>query len=34
MDDDNSKSLDKNEFRKAVNDFRIEIPAEYVDTIF
>ena len=34
MDDDNSKSLDKNEFRKAVNDFRIEIPNEYIDTIF
>jgi calcyphosin len=34
MDDDNSKSLDKQEFRKAVNDFRIEIPADYIDTIF
>jgi len=34
MDDDNSKSLDKNEFRKAINDFRIGIPADQVDTIF
>ena len=34
MDDDNSKSLDKNEFRKAINDFRVEIPANNIDTIF
>jgi Ca2+-binding EF-hand superfamily protein len=34
MDDDNSKSLDKNEFRKAVRDFKIDIPDDYLDTIF
>lgn len=34
MDDDNSKSLDKNEFKKAVRDFKIEIPEEYSDIIF
>ncbi len=34
MDDDNSKSLDKNEFKKAVHDFRIEIPDQHIDTIF
>jgi Ca2+-binding EF-hand superfamily protein len=34
MDDDNSKSLDRNEFRKAIRDFKIEIPDDYIDTIF
>ena len=34
MDDDNSKSLDRNEFRKAVKDFKIEIPDDFIDTIF
>lgn len=34
MDDDNSKSLDRNEFKKAVNDFRIDVPAEHVDVMF
>lgn len=34
MDDDNSKSLDRNEFRKAIKDFKIEIPDDYIDTIF
>jgi len=34
MDDDNSKSLDMNEFKKAVHDFRIEIPDDYIQTIF
>lgn len=34
MDDDNSKSLDRNEFRKAINDFRVSIPTEHIDTIF
>ena len=34
MDDDNSKSLDKNEFRKAVNDFRLEVPSEHIDVMF
>lgn len=26
MDDNNSKSLDRGEFKKAVKDFRVEIP--------
>ena len=34
MDDDNSKSLDKQEFQKAINDFRVAIPAEDIDVIF
>ena len=34
MDDDNSKSLDRNEFKKAVTDFRVEIPLDQIDTIF
>ena len=34
MDDDNSKSLNRNEFKKAINDFRISIPQEHIDTIF
>jgi Ca2+-binding EF-hand superfamily protein len=34
MDDDNSKSLDRNEFKKAINDFKVGIPAENIDTIF
>jgi Ca2+-binding EF-hand superfamily protein len=28
MDDNNTKTLDFNEFRKALNDFRISIPPE------
>jgi Ca2+-binding EF-hand superfamily protein len=34
MDDDNSKSLDRNEFRKAIKDFKVEIPDDFIDTIF
>lgn len=34
IDDDNSKSLDKQEFKKAVQDFRVEIPQEHINTIF
>jgi Ca2+-binding EF-hand superfamily protein len=34
MDDDNSKSLDKQEFKKAIRDFKIDIPDEYVDIVF
>jgi len=34
MDDDNSKSLDKQEFKKAIRDFKVDIPDEYVETIF
>jgi Ca2+-binding EF-hand superfamily protein len=34
MDDDNSKSLDRNEFKKAIRDFKIEIPDDFIDTIF
>ena len=34
MDDDNSHELDFPEFRKAVRDFRLEIPEEDVRTVF
>lgn len=34
MDDDNSKSLDRNEFKKAMRDFKVDIPEDYIDTIF
>lgn len=34
MDDDNSKSLSKAEFRKAVRDFKVDIPEDFIDTIF
>jgi Ca2+-binding EF-hand superfamily protein len=34
MDDDNSKSLDKYEFKKAIADFRIAVPEEDIDVIF
>ncbi len=34
MDDDNSKSLSKAELKKAINDFKINIPEEHIDTIF
>ena len=34
MDDDNCKSLVKNELRKVVRDFKIDIPGDYVYTIF
>ena len=34
MEDDNSKSLDKYEFKKAIKDFKIEIPDDFIDTIF
>jgi Ca2+-binding EF-hand superfamily protein len=34
MDDDNSKSLDKQEFQKAINDFRVAVPPEDIDVIF
>jgi Ca2+-binding EF-hand superfamily protein len=34
MDDDNSKSLDKYEFKKAIRDFKVDIPEDYVEIIF
>lgn len=34
MDDDNSKSLDKYEFRKAIKDFQIEVPDEFIEIVF
>lgn len=34
MDDDNSKSLCINEFKKAIADFRIDIPAQSVQIVF
>lgn len=34
IDDDRSKSLNKYEFTKAINDFRIEIPKESIDAVF
>lgn len=34
MDDDNSKSLDKYEFKKAIRDFKVDIPDDYIETIF
>ena len=34
MDDNDSKSLDTYEFKKAVKDFRVEIPDQHIDTIF
>ena len=34
MDDDNSKSLDRQEFRKAIRDFKIDIPDEFIDIVF
>jgi len=34
MDDDNSKSLDRYEFKKAIRDFKVEIPDDSIDLIF
>ena len=34
MDDDNSKSLCRAEFEKACRDFKIEIPADDIGTVF
>jgi Ca2+-binding EF-hand superfamily protein len=34
MDDNDSKTLDFNEFRKALNDFRISIPPEEYQRVF
>lgn len=34
MDDNNSKTLDKYEFKKALNDFRVAVPEEDIDVIF
>ena len=34
MDDNNSKSLDRNEFRKALRDFKIDVEDEHVNIVF
>lgn len=34
MDDNNSKSLDKSEFKKAINDFKLEVPDEHINVVF
>lgn len=34
MDDDNSKSLSKAEFKKGCNDMRVEVPQESLDILF
>ena len=34
MDDDNSKSLDRQEFKKAIRDFKIDVPDEFIDVVF
>ncbi len=34
MDDNNSKSLDREEFRKALRDFKVEVPDEHVNIVF
>lgn len=34
MDDNNSKSLDLNEFRKALRDFKIELPDDHIAIVF
>jgi Ca2+-binding EF-hand superfamily protein len=34
MDDNNSKSLDIDEFRKACGDFRVAVPDESITVIF
>jgi Ca2+-binding EF-hand superfamily protein len=34
MDDNNSKSLDLNEFRKAMRDFKIDLTDEHIGIVF
>jgi len=34
MDDNNSKSLDKEEFRKAMRDFKVDVPDEHINIVF
>jgi len=34
MDDDNSKSLSKAEFKKGCNDMRVDVPQESLDVLF
>lgn len=34
MDDNNSKSLDKYEFKKAIGDFQLGVPEEHVELVF
>ena len=34
IDDNNSKSLDREEFRKAIRDFKIEVPDEHITIVF
>jgi Ca2+-binding EF-hand superfamily protein len=34
MDDNNSRSLDKAEFKKAINDFKLEVADEHINIVF
>ncbi len=34
MDDNNSKTLDREEFRKAMRDFKIEVPDDHLAVVF
>jgi calcyphosin len=34
MDDDNSKSLNREEFKKAMRDFKVELPDEHLVIVF
>lgn len=34
MDDNNSKSLDRAEFAKAIRDFKIDVPDEHIAIVF
>ena len=34
MDDNNSKSLDRDEFRKAMRDFKVDIADEHIAIVF
>lgn len=34
MDDNNSKSLDREEFRKAMRDYKVELPDDQINVVF
>jgi Ca2+-binding EF-hand superfamily protein len=34
MDDNNSKTLDREEFRKAMRDFKLDIPDDQIAVVF
>ena len=34
MDDNGSRTLDREEFRKALKDYRIEVPDDHVTVVF